>query len=102
VNGIEATSSVAGRKREVLVRSGVTDSRSVFIAVEDSGIGLDPATSDRLFDPFFTTKPNGMGMGLSISRFIAESHGGSLTASPQSPRGTVFRFTLPMRPGGMP
>ena len=102
VNAIEATSVIAGRKREVVVQSGVTDARSVFITVEDSGIGLDPATSDRLFDPFFTTKPNGMGMGLAISRFIAESHGGSLTASPKSPHGTVFRFTLPIRPGGAP
>ena len=102
VNGIEATFMITGRKREVVVQSGVTDARGVFIAVEDSGIGLDPATSDRLFDPFFTTKTNGMGMGLSISRFVAESHGGSLTASPKSPHGAVFRFTLPSRPGGTP
>jgi signal transduction histidine kinase len=99
VNGIEATAMITGRKREVVVRSGVTDAGGLFVAVEDTGIGLDPATSDRLFDPFFTTKPNGMGMGLSISRSIAESHGGSLTASPKSPHGAVFRFTLPRRPG---
>jgi C4-dicarboxylate-specific signal transduction histidine kinase len=102
MNGIEATAMITGRKRDVVVRSGVTDAGGVFVAVEDSGIGLDPATSDLLFDPFFTTKPNGMGMGLSISRSIAESHGGSLTASPKSPHGTVFRFTLPSRPGGAP
>jgi signal transduction histidine kinase len=100
VNGIEATSIITDRKREVVVRSGVTNGRSVFIDVEDSGIGLDPASADRWFDPFFTTKPNGMGMGLSISRSIAESHGGSLTASPKSPYGAVFRFTLPRRPDG--
>jgi C4-dicarboxylate-specific signal transduction histidine kinase len=100
VNGIEATAMITGRKREVVVRSGVTDAVGLFVAVEDTGIGLDPATSDRLFDPFFTTKPNGMGMGLSISRSIAESHGGSLTASTKSPHGTVFRFTLPSRLGG--
>jgi signal transduction histidine kinase len=80
----------------------VTDAGSVFVAVEDSGIGLDPAISDRWFDPFFTTKPNGMGMGLSISRSIAESHGGSLTALPKSPHGAVFRFTLPSRSRGAP
>jgi signal transduction histidine kinase len=102
MNGIEATSVISGRKREVVIRSGATDARTVFIAVEDTGIGFDPATSDRLFDLFYTTKPNGMGMGLPISRFIAESHGGSLTALPKSPHGTVFRFTLPSRPGGAP
>ena len=100
VNGIEATSIITDRKREVVVRSGVTNARSIFIDVEDSGIGLDPASADRWFDPFFTTKPNGMGMGLSISRSIAESHGGSLTALPKSPHGAVFRFTLPSRPCG--
>ena len=102
VNGIEATAMITGRKREVVVRSGVTDAGGLFVAVEDTGIGLDPATSDRLFDPFFTTKPNGMGMGLSISRSIAESHGGSLAASPKSPHGAVFRFILPRRPGVEP
>ena len=50
---------------------------------------------DRLFDAFFTTKPDGMGMGLAISRTIIESHGGRLAALPNSPQGSVFQFTLP-------
>jgi signal transduction histidine kinase len=51
--------------------------------------------ADRLFDAFFTTKPNGMGMGLSISRSIIEGHGGRLWATPNRMHGTKFLFTLP-------
>jgi PAS domain S-box-containing protein len=99
VNGIEAMSALTDRQREVVIRSEVTKTGNVVVSVEDAGIGLDPAMSERLFDPFFTTKSGGMGMGLSISRSIAESHGGRLSVSPRSPHGTVFRFTLPSRAG---
>ena len=63
-----------------------------------SGPGLTPATLEHLFEAFHTTKPNGLGLGLSISRSIIESHGGTLSASANSPRGAVFHFTLPTRP----
>jgi signal transduction histidine kinase len=65
------------------------------IAVRDTGEGLDPANLERVFDAFFTTKADGMGMGLAISRTIIESHGGRLWATPNSPRGAIFQFTLP-------
>jgi two-component system sensor kinase FixL len=64
--------------------------------VRDSGIGLDSQTLDRIFDAFFTTKPEGMGMGLSISRTIIEAHGGRLWATPHDGPGATFQFTLPM------
>jgi PAS domain S-box-containing protein len=78
MNGMEAMSSVADRSRELLIRSGTHEPQSIFVAVRDSGIGLDPQALERIFDAFFTTKPGGMGMGLSISRTIIEAHGGRL------------------------
>ena len=63
--------------------------------MRDSGIGLDSQTLDRIFDAFFTTKPEGMGMGLSISRTIIEAHGGRLWAIPHNGPGATFQFTLP-------
>jgi signal transduction histidine kinase len=62
--------------------------------VQDSGIGLDPKNAERIFDAFHTTKPGGLGMGLSISRSIVESHGGRLWAISNDGPGATFRFTL--------
>jgi C4-dicarboxylate-specific signal transduction histidine kinase len=69
----------------------------VLITVRDSGPGLDPQRLNRLFDAFYTTKPQGLGMGLTISRSIIEAHGGRLWAKANAPRGAVFQFTLPIR-----
>jgi len=62
--------------------------------VEDTGIGIESENLDRLFGAFYTTKPDGMGMGLSISRSIVEMHGGSIRATPNSGLGMTFQFTL--------
>jgi len=67
----------------------------VVVEVRDSGAGFEAETLDRIFDPFFTTKPDGMGMGLSISRSIVVAHGGRLWATANEPRGAVFQFALP-------
>jgi signal transduction histidine kinase len=69
----------------------------VLITVRDSGPGLDPKGLARLFDAFYTTKPQGLGMGLAISRSIIEAHGGRLWAMANASRGAVFHFTLPIR-----
>jgi C4-dicarboxylate-specific signal transduction histidine kinase len=99
MNGVEALSSVAYRSRELLIRSGMHEPLSVFVAVRDSGIGLNAQTLDRIFDAFFTTKPEGMGLGLSISRTIIEARGGRLWATPHGGPGATFQFTLPMHGG---
>jgi signal transduction histidine kinase len=77
------------------VSSGKDETGNLFVAVRDSGEGIDEANLERVFDAFFTTKPEGMGMGLAICRTIIESHGGRLWATANSPRGAVFQFTLP-------
>jgi RNA polymerase sigma factor (sigma-70 family) len=94
MNGIEAMAAVTDRARLLGVHSRIDESGDVLVAVSDSGIGFG-LELDRVFNPFFTTKANGMGMGLSISRSLVESHGGRLWAAPNSPHGAVFCFTLP-------
>ena len=96
LNAIEALSSVSVGSRHLVVASAKKDSKSVLVSVYDSGKGLPPDDLGRLFDPFYTTKSDGMGMGLTISRSIVESHGGRIWATPNSPRGAVFQFTLPI------
>jgi PAS domain S-box-containing protein len=96
INGLEAIAkNKNGAPRELSIRSDSDDADHVVIAVSDSGEGLDAANLERVFDAFFTTKPDGMGMGLAISRTIIESHGGKLWASSNSPHGAVFQFSLP-------
>jgi PAS domain S-box-containing protein len=94
MNGLEAMAAVSDRPRVLSVQSQVDGSGNVLVAVRDSGTGLG-SESDRLFTPFFTTKANGLGLGLSISRSIVESHSGRLWATPNSPHGAVFSFMLP-------
>jgi C4-dicarboxylate-specific signal transduction histidine kinase len=93
MNGIDAMSMVTDRPRELLIQSA-KHSEGVLIQVQDSGAGIDPGQADRIFEPFFTDKPEGIGMGLSISRSIVESHGGRLWAVPGA-SGALFEFTLP-------
>jgi PAS domain S-box-containing protein len=94
MNSIEALAPVTNRPRLLRVQSGTDESGEVLVAVSDSGTGFDLEVG-HVFTPFFTTKAKGMGMGLSISRSLVESHGGRLWAGPNSPHGAVFSFTLP-------
>jgi signal transduction histidine kinase len=99
LNAIEALSSVSIGSRHLVVASAKKDSESVLVSIYDSGKGFPPDDLGRLFDPFYTTKSDGIGMGLTISRSIVESHGGRIWATPNSPRGAVFQFTLPVDSG---
>jgi C4-dicarboxylate-specific signal transduction histidine kinase len=94
LNAIEAMSTVADQERALLIRTHRGQGDEVRVAVRDSGIGFDPLSTERIFDPFHTTKPHGLGMGLSISRSIVESHGGRLWAAANDGPGATFQFTL--------
>ena len=72
MNGIEARARVTDRARELLITSRQYESDKVLVAVQDSGIGIDPQNLERIFDAFYTTKSQGIGMGLAISRSIIE------------------------------
>jgi PAS domain S-box-containing protein len=94
MNGIEAMTSVK-EERKLHISSQPQEPGKVLVTVQDSGGGLDPQHAVHIFDSFFTTKPEGMGMGLPISRSIVEAHGGQLKLVPMTRQGATFQFTLP-------
>lgn len=95
INAIQSMASVTVRPRELVVRSRQDEAGQVLIEVQDCGSGIEPRDMQKLFNAFFTTKPNGMGMGLSISRSIIEAHGGRIWASSNVGPGTTFVVTVP-------
>jgi predicted ATPase/signal transduction histidine kinase len=94
LNGIQAMSAVSDRGRVLTIKTERGESNKILVAVHDCGIGIDPGDIERVFAAFHTTKPDGMGMGLSISRSIVESHGGELWATPNDGPGVTFQFSL--------
>jgi C4-dicarboxylate-specific signal transduction histidine kinase len=95
-NAVQAMDDVVDRPKEVVIRTAADDGR-VTLSVQDAGVGVDPREADRLFDAFYTTKPEGMGVGLSVSRSIIESHGGRLWAAPNDGPGATFALSIPSR-----
>ncbi|MGH7972269.1 MAG: sensor histidine kinase, partial [Limisphaerales bacterium] len=100
VNAMDALDEVTQRPRLLRIRTARTKSGLVRMEVRDTGVGIEPGQAKHLFEPFFTTKPNGLGLGLAISRSIAEAHGGRISATPNRGPGMTFEFTLPVRNGG--
>jgi signal transduction histidine kinase len=98
MNGLEAMSAVAAKDRMLTVRTKCHEVDSlpgVLVSIQDAGVGLRQEDESRLFEAFYTTKPNGLGMGLAISRSIVEAHGGKLWAEPNGGTGATFCFVLP-------
>jgi signal transduction histidine kinase len=94
-NAVEAMTAREGL-RILSVESELREADRVVISVADTGMGIESEDIDRIFNPLFTTKSDGMGMGLAICRAIVEAHEGRLWFSPNSPRGAVFQFTVPV------
>ncbi len=102
INGMDAMASCPPPGRRLLIEAHAADAATVMVTVADSGPGIRPDMVARMFDPFFTTKPDGMGMGLPVSRSIVEAHGGRLWAeSNVGGRGLSMRFTLPRAAAGV-
>jgi PAS domain S-box-containing protein len=95
LNARDAMSGVDDRPREVVIRTERRDDDCACLKVQDSGVGLDSLAVDRLFQSFYTTKHDGMGMGLSVSRSIIESHHGRLWATQNDGPGATFTFSIP-------
>jgi PAS domain S-box-containing protein len=96
-NGIEAMHETPG-ERILRIAARMTGADEIEVSVCDHGHGLPHRVAMDIFTPFFTTKPQGMGLGLAISRSIVEAHGGRLWAMPNADAGTTFSFTLPAAP----
>jgi PAS domain S-box-containing protein len=94
-NAAQAMHGVEDRPRKVQLRTHAEVEGRVQLSVTDSGQGLDPAIQGKLFEAFYTTKPDGMGVGLSVSRSIVERHEGRLWAESNTGPGATFAFSLP-------
>jgi C4-dicarboxylate-specific signal transduction histidine kinase len=99
LNAMDATSLVEERRRILTLRAATRRDRTVRIFVHDGGPGIAPAIAERLFEPFVTDKPHGIGLGLSLCRAIAETHGGKIAARSAVGQGACFEVTLPLGAG---
>lgn len=101
INAMDALPEGAADEQSVVVQARYAGGGSVEISVRDTGHGIPPEKAGKLFEPFFTTKPQGMGIGLAISRTIIEAHGGKLWAENNTGGpGATFHFTLPVAEEG--
>jgi PAS domain S-box-containing protein len=101
LNAADAMMKVDDRPREMLLSTACDGPTEVRLSVRDCGVGVDPRQIQKLFEAFYTTKAHGMGVGLSISRSIIESHSGRLWGIPNDGPGATFSFSIPREPGTM-
>ncbi|HEY5022626.1 MAG TPA: ATP-binding protein, partial [Gemmatimonadaceae bacterium] len=94
-NALDAMVELHDRPRRLLIRTEHEDGDRVRVTVRDAGVGVDRESINKLFDAFYTTKREGMGVGLSVSRSIIESHRGRIWATPNEDSGATFAFSIP-------
>ena len=94
-NAVDELSMVDGERR-IWVRLSLNAEGLAELAVEDTGHGIAPEVFENIFDPFHTTKTEGLGVGLALSRRIAQAHGGRLAADNRPGGGAIFSFVVPV------
>ena len=99
MNASDSMRGVDDRPRQLVIRTERDGGDHVRLTVQDAGVGFDPQVEERLFEAFYTTKSGGMGIGLSVSRSIIESHRGRLWAASNDGPGATFSFSLPSSHG---
>ena len=97
LNASDAMRDINDRPRLLVIRTERDTDDHVRLSVQDAGVGFEPQAVAKLFDAFYTTKSGGMGIGLSVSRSIIESHHGRLWAAPNDGPGATFSFSIPRR-----
>lgn len=97
-NAVEAMRDTPAERRRLAVAVARQASGDILFAVSDSGPGIDPAAAETIFKPFQTTKADGLGLGLTICRAVAEAHGGRLELAATPGGGATFQLTLPADP----
>lgn len=95
LNASDAMNNIQDRSRRLLIRTERDGDEHVRLMVQDAGVGIDAQSMNQLFEAFYTTKSGGMGIGLSVSRSIIESHRGTLWAMPNDGPGATFAFSIP-------
>jgi PAS domain S-box-containing protein len=101
LNAADAMNAIEERPRQMVISTGM-EADMACLTVQDAGVGFEPETAEKLFDAFFTTKRGGMGIGLSVSRSIIESHHGRLWAARNDGPGATFAFAIPINPQSVP
>jgi len=96
MNGVEAMADNGDTRKNLAIRCASGGVEFAEVSVSDTGSGIDESNLNRIFEAFFSTKQGGMGMGLSICRSIIEAHGGAISVARNQPRGSIFRFSVPV------
>ncbi len=96
-NALDAMSGVDDRPRQLRIITDRDEHDRVRLTIQDAGVGFESQDAERLFEALYTTKNEGMGIGLSVSRSIIESHHGRLWAAPNDGPGATFAFSIPRR-----